>query len=64
MVNSQWRNYKNVFIIIDAFNWLNNDKEHKKASFISEFSSKTHTNNIPMVFLIKKEEIKRKKRNS
>ncbi|RAJ17158.1 pyridoxamine 5'-phosphate oxidase family protein [Olleya aquimaris] len=40
------------------------EKEHKKASFIDEFSSKKHDDNIPAVFLIKIEEITGKKRNA
>ncbi|WGD34746.1 pyridoxamine 5'-phosphate oxidase family protein [Olleya sp. YS] len=39
-------------------------KEHKKASFIDEFSSKKHDDNIPAVFLIHIEEITGKKRNT
>lgn len=39
-------------------------KEHKKASFIDEFSSKKLDDNIPAVFLIKIEEITGKKRKA
>lgn len=38
------------------------DKEHKRPDFISEFSSKTHGDQIPFIFTIKVEEITGKKR--
>ena len=38
------------------------EQEHKKVNFISEFSSKTYKDDIPVVFLIKIEEITGKKR--
>lgn len=38
------------------------EREHKKASFISEFSSKIYKDDIPSVFLIKIETITGKKR--
>ena len=38
------------------------EKEHRKASFISDFSSKIYKDDIPAVFLIKIEKITGKKR--
>ncbi|WP_397362555.1 pyridoxamine 5'-phosphate oxidase family protein [Olleya sp. R77988] len=40
------------------------EKEHKKASFIEEFSSKTYNGNMPSVFLIKIDDFTGKKRNT
>ncbi len=40
------------------------EKDHKKANFISEFSSKIYNEEIPAVFLIKIEEMTGKKRNA
>ena len=39
------------------------EKEHEKVNFIEEFSSKSHDNNIPAVFLLKIQEITGKKRS-
>lgn len=38
------------------------EQEHKKADFISEFSSKIHNDNVASVFIINIEEITGKKR--
>ena len=38
------------------------EKEHSKANFISDFSSKIYKDNVPAVFIIKIEEITGKKR--
>jgi nitroimidazol reductase NimA-like FMN-containing flavoprotein (pyridoxamine 5'-phosphate oxidase superfamily) len=40
------------------------EKDHKKADFISEFSSKIYNDEIPAVFIIKIEDITSKKRNT
>lgn len=40
------------------------EKEHKKADFISEFSSKIYKDDIPAVFTIKIEGVTGKKRNA
>lgn len=40
------------------------EQEHKKANFISEFSSKIHNEDTPSVFIIKIQEITGKKRNT
>ena len=40
------------------------EREHKKADFISEFSSKIYNDNIPSVFVIKIEEITGKMRQN